>query len=86
MFLYFFQAISERRPRAAGIAILLLAAGCLTDIPEAIVIFYAFNFLAIVLAVRQRSIRPLAMAALIGGAAIALAAFRLVPPCRSRAG
>jgi hypothetical protein len=79
MFLYFFQAISERRPRAAGIAILLLAAGWLTDIPEAIAIFYAFNFLAIVLAVRQRSIRPLAMAALIGGAAIALAAFRLLP-------
>lgn len=83
-FLYFFQAVSERRPRAAGLAALLLAAGWLTDIPEAIVIFYGFCFLAVVLAVYRKSIRPVVMAALIQGVAIGLAAFRLLPAMQEK--
>ena len=78
-FLYVYLALVDRRPWPIGVSALLLAAGWLTNLPEAIGFFYAFGLLALVLAIRERSWKPLAAAAASQGLALALAAFRLLP-------
>ncbi len=78
-FLYFFLAVTSPGARRIGVAALLLALGWLTNIPEAIGIFYGLALLALVLAVRLRSWQPLLVAALSQAVALALAAFRLLP-------
>ena len=50
-FLCFYVAVSAYRVRAIALFACLLAFGWLTNIPEAIAIFYAFGLLALVLAI-----------------------------------
>ncbi len=79
-FLYFYVLIAEDRLPLLFLSATLLAAGWLANISAAIGIFYAFTFLAILIAIRRRSIRPLLLAALAQICAILFAAFRLLPP------
>lgn len=78
-FLCFYQAVAQSRVRAFAPLVLLFAFGWLTNIPEAIAVFYSFGLLAAVLFCKQRSWRPLVVTALSQAAALLLAAFRLGP-------
>ena len=78
-FLYFYRVVAEGRRSLVPLAAGLLALEWLSNIPEAIGIFYAFNLLAVVLAIRRRSAPALLWAAVIQVLALVLAAFRLAP-------
>jgi len=79
VFLYFYVLIAENRLPVLLVSASLLAAGWLSNISAAIGIFYGFGFLAILIAIQRRSIRPLLLAALTQLCGILLAAFRLLP-------
>ncbi len=78
-FLYFYLLIAEDRLTLLFLSATILAVVWLTNIPAAIGIFYVFSFLAILIAIRRKSIRPLLLAALAQTFALLLAAFRLLP-------
>ncbi len=79
VFLYFYVLVSEDRLRLTLVCACLLAATWLANISEAIGVFYALNLLALVLAVKKRSIRPLLAAALGQILGLVFAAFQLLP-------
>ena len=83
-FLSFYIAVHEYRLRLSALLALLLAFGWLTNIPEAIALFYAFGLLALALAIYGRTFRPLVVIAASQAAALALALFRLAPAFREK--
>ncbi len=78
-FLCFYRASTEGHRRAAVLLAGLFACGWLTNIPEAIAVFYTFAAVAVALALRARSLRPLLPVLLAQAFSLALAAFRLLP-------
>ena len=78
-FLYFYRATVERHSRSTVVFGVLLALGWLTDIPEAVIIFYVLGFVALVLAIHGRSRQPLLAFAFTEVLSVLLAGFRLVP-------
>lgn len=78
-FLMFYRAVEENRMQLSIPLGACLAFGWFTNIPEAIVLFYAFGLLAVILAARTRSARPVFIIALGQLFALALSACRLIP-------
>ncbi len=85
VFACFYMAVAHRRWQLTGLAGCLLAACWLTNIPEAIGIFYAFGVLSLVLAWRQRSWAPILIGAAAQTMALLLSAFRLGPAFEEKA-
>jgi hypothetical protein len=79
LFLFMYQALVEHRWRLVIPLALLFSFAWLSNIPEALVLFYGAGALAIVLAVAQQSWQPLLVCATSQVLAVGLAAFRLLP-------
>ncbi len=78
-FLYTYLAATPRNPRDVLWSAVLLGCGWLTNIPEAVGLFYGFLVLAAALAIQARSLRPLITVSIAQSLGIVLAALRLVP-------